>query len=111
MHTAPLATRSFAWSGSGARCRYVNRTWPIRIVVHPDALSCVVLDDHLVTVRHRFANAAWHETDAIFENLDFLRHTDAHLGIAPDFWGEAGGVARPCRRGQTTIIKDHPFPR
>src|SRR5260221_7529921 len=28
MHTAPLATRSLVWSGSGARCRYVNRICP-----------------------------------------------------------------------------------
>ncbi len=50
----------------------------VRVVVHSDALTGVVLDDHLVAVRHRFAHAARHEADAIFENLDFLGDADAH---------------------------------
>src|SRR5215467_10740002 len=33
MHTALLATRSFACSGSGARCRYVNSTWLSRSIL------------------------------------------------------------------------------
>ena len=28
IHTAPLATSSRVWSGSGARCRYVNSVCP-----------------------------------------------------------------------------------
>ena len=43
MHTAPLATRSFACSGSGARCRYVKRIWPLRSIFRSTACGSLTL--------------------------------------------------------------------
>ncbi len=53
----------------------------IGIVVHANALTCVVLDHHLMAVRDRLAHAAGHQPDAIFQYLDFLRDADAHAGF------------------------------
>ena len=41
--TAPLATRSLACSGSGARCRYVSRIWPLRSILRSTACGSFTL--------------------------------------------------------------------
>ena len=69
-----------------------RRTGPaVRVVVHADALTRVVLDDHVVAVRRQLAHAARHEADAVFEDLDLFRDADAH-GDFPE--GCEGGNAR-----------------
>ena len=51
----------------------------VRLVVHADALSGIVLDDHFVAAMNGFADAARRQSDPVFQNLDFLGHTNAHL--------------------------------
>ena len=58
---------------------------PIGVVVHSDTLTRVALDDHIVAALHHLAHAARGQPDAIFENLDFLRHADAHVALLSCF--------------------------
>ena len=43
MHTAPLSISARACSGSGARCRYVNRIWPARSRLHSSGCGSLTL--------------------------------------------------------------------
>jgi hypothetical protein len=46
-----------------------------------------VLDHDFMAVRHQLPDAAGHEADTVFEDLDLFRDADAH----GNFSGEVGG--------------------
>ena len=53
----------------------------VRLVVHADALPCIVLDDHFVAAMNGFADAARRQSDAVLQYLDFPGDTDAHVAL------------------------------
>ena len=57
----------------------------IDLVGRADAAAGAGLDQHLVAGRDIFADRARRQPDAIFLDLDFLGHTDAHLGLLFEF--------------------------
>ena len=92
------AGKHLAGRGDDLRARLA-----IGIVVHADALSCIVLDDNVVAVRNRLPHAARHKADAIFQDLDFLRNSDAHLDcseMGPIDTVTHGGLSALVRRKQ-----------
>ena len=50
----------------------------VRIVVHADTFTSVVLDDRLVSMLDQFAHALRREPDTVFQDFDFLRYPDSH---------------------------------
>jgi len=66
-------------------------------VVHADADARVVLDDDRMPVVHELADRPRRQADAVFEDLDLLRHADAH-GFSREIEMRAR-LRAPPRRG------------
>ena len=72
----------------------------IILVGEVDADAGLGLDDHLVAGGDQLGDRGRGQADAIFVNLDFLRHADAHLALlmSVEFGRVYNGPHRLCRR-------------
>src|SRR5207249_808417 len=60
------------------RCRDVRARAYVIIVGHADALPCIVLDDHLMSVIDCLANRFRRHTDTVLQYLYLFWYADAH---------------------------------
>ena len=110
MQTAPLATRSFACSGSGARCRYVNRICPSRSIARSTACGSLTL-----TIMSAAANtsAAVATTVAPGLAVGVVVHADAlpRVALDDDLVAVRDDLAHAAGRQADAVLEDLDFLR